>query len=103
MLTAKAFVSALALGIIFSGCAAIGVPATNDPDKKIGYAYSYSIGSKGRCRRSALIREAIAIHQEKNNDLGLAEAYRAYGFFFRSAAVKKWHQMLMIARASFER
>ena len=39
----------------------------------------------------SLIREAIERYQKNNNQLGLADAYRTYGFFFRSSAIEgKW-------------
>lgn len=88
----KVSVSALILGVIFLGCAAMGVPATSDPDKKIGDAYMLFDRQQRPLPAERLIREAIEIYQEKNNDLGLAEAYRAYGFFFRSGALAKWHK-----------
>jgi len=78
--------------LILSGCAAIGVPHTNDPAKKIGYAYQLFDKQQRPLPAEKLIREAIDILKTQNNCYGLSEAYRAYGFFFRSAAVEKYHK-----------
>jgi len=82
----------LVISVVLSGCAAMGVPATSDPDKKIRYAYVLFDEQQRPLPAERLIREAIVLYLEKNNDLGLAEAYRAYGFFYRSAALEKWHK-----------
>jgi tetratricopeptide (TPR) repeat protein len=91
VLNLKAFASALFLGVVMSGCAAMGVPETTDADKKIRQAYMLFDEQQRPLPAERLIREAIGIYQDKNNELGLAEAYRAYGFFFRSTALEKWH------------
>lgn len=70
----------------------MGAPETTDPDKKVGYAYMLFDQQQRPLPAERLIREAIAIYEERNNELGLAEAYRAYGFFFRSGAVEKWQK-----------
>lgn len=88
----KLLISILVIGAVLSGCAAIGVVETSDPDKKIRDAYILFDEQQRPLPAERLIREAITIYQEKNNDLGLAEAYRAYGFFFRSSAIEKWHK-----------
>jgi len=85
-------VARLIVSLALSGCAAMFVPATSDPDKKIGYAYMLFDEQQRPLPAERLIREAIALYQEKNNDLGLAEAYRTYGFFFRSSSIEKWHK-----------
>jgi tetratricopeptide (TPR) repeat protein len=78
------------IGVIASGCAAMGVLETSDPDKKLGNAYMLFDEQQRPLPAERLIRESIEIYREKNDDLGLAQAYRAYGFFFRSAAIEKW-------------
>lgn len=77
---------------ILIGCAAVGVPQTNDPAKKIGYAYQLFDKQQRPLPAEKLIREAIDIFKTQNNSYGLSEAYRAYGFFFRSAAVEKYQK-----------
>jgi hypothetical protein len=39
-----------------------------------------------------LIREAIAIYEERGDQAGLGDAYRMYGIFFASEAVSRWHR-----------
>ena len=81
--------SLLFLIITLSGCAAALVPATSDPNKKIDYAYMLFDEQQRPLPAERLIREAIEAYGQQNNEIGLAEAYRAYGFFFRSSAVEK--------------
>jgi tetratricopeptide (TPR) repeat protein len=75
-----------------SGCAAMLVPATNDPDKKIVYSYILFDDQQRPLPAEQLIRESIEAYKQGSNDIGLGEAYRAYGFFFRSPAIKKWQK-----------
>jgi len=76
---------------IVSGCAGIGVPVTDDPDKKLAIANQLYDQHKRPIPAEKLIREAIDIYTQENNEEGLAEAYRSYGFFFRSEAVRVKH------------
>jgi tetratricopeptide (TPR) repeat protein len=71
---------------ILSGCAAMGVPATSDPARKLGDANAL-LELQRPFPAEKLIIESIQIYKEQNNEKGLAEAYRAYGTFFRSTAV----------------
>ena len=92
VLILRGFISIVFIGIALAGCAAMGVPETSDPDKKVGHAYMLFDQQQRPLPAERLIREAITLYQEKNNALGLAEAYRAYGFFFRSSAIEKLHK-----------
>lgn len=83
---------AIAVTVVICDCAAIGVPETSDPDKKLQYAHSLFNQQLRPLPAEELIREAIDIYKQRNDDLGLAEAYRAYGFLFRSNAVEKYHK-----------
>ena len=88
----RAFVASMLIGFVLPGCAAMFVPATSDPDQKIRDAAMLYDQQQRPLPAERLIREAIEIYRERKNDLGLAEAYRNYGFFFRSSAVKKLHK-----------
>lgn len=74
------------------GCAAMLVPETNDPQKKIQDAYMLFDQQQRPLPAERLIRESLEIYKRENNELGLAEAYRSYGFFFRSPSIEKWHK-----------
>ncbi len=87
----KILILTLFVGILLIGCAAIGVISTNDPNQKIADAFWLFDEQQRGIPAERLIREAITIYKTNNNTTGLAEAYRAYGFFFRSGAVKKNH------------
>lgn len=92
MLIFREIITLFVLCTILAGCAAVGVVETNDPAIKIKDAYALFDQQQRPLPAERLIRQAIEIYQNKNDDLGLAEAYRAYGFFFRSAAIEKWHK-----------
>ncbi len=80
------------LAILVAGCAAMGVPYTTDPKKKLSYAVMLYDEQQRPLPAERLIRESIDIFKSENNEKGLAQAYRVYGFFFRSAAIKSWHR-----------
>ncbi|SMM99413.1 hypothetical protein SPONL_561 [uncultured Candidatus Thioglobus sp.] len=93
MYNLKTIISISLISILLSGCAAMGVHSTNDPDQKINDAYMLFDEQQRPLPAERLIREAITIYKANNNMLGLAEAYRAYGFFFRSGVIGgKYHK-----------
>jgi tetratricopeptide (TPR) repeat protein len=64
--------------IILAGCAAFGVPATNDPKEKLSWAYT--LMKNGRpLPAERLIKESIDIYSRENNVPMLAESYGLYG------------------------
>jgi len=71
------------------GCAAALVPYTSDPKQKIADAYWLFDEQLRPLPAEKLIHEAIAIYQENNNKVGLAEGYTAYAIFLRSDAVSR--------------
>jgi len=82
-------VTALLLMGVIGACAAMGVPATSDPARKLGDAYEL-IQYQGRpLPAERLIRESIVIYEKNNDEMGLAAAYRMNGIFFASAAVER--------------
>jgi tetratricopeptide (TPR) repeat protein len=74
------------------GCAAIFGRSTSDPAIKLQWASEHFSSKDEPLQAEELIREAIAIYKKQNNQLGLAEAYRQYGLFFRSNAVNKFEK-----------
>ena len=77
--------------LAFAGCAAFGVPATSDPAGKLRDATALFDRQDRPLPAERLIREAIEVYQKNGDQLGVAEAYRTYGFFFRSRSVGgKW-------------
>jgi tetratricopeptide (TPR) repeat protein len=80
-------VTIIFLPIFVFGCAAMFVPETSDPDKKIDYAFDL-VQHQGRpLPAESLIREAIEICKSTNNEKILMKAYWTYGVFFTSDAV----------------
>jgi tetratricopeptide (TPR) repeat protein len=76
------------LSVIFSGCAGVGVVALSDPAAKLRDAGDLFDRQNRPLIAERLIREAIESYRKNNDQLGLADAYRTYGFFFRSSAVE---------------
>jgi tetratricopeptide (TPR) repeat protein len=77
-----------ALAAVLAGCAGAGFVAKSDPAAKLHDA-SDLFERQGRpLFAEKLIREAIVSYEGTDNELGLANAYRTYGFFFRSASVE---------------
>jgi tetratricopeptide (TPR) repeat protein len=76
-----------------TGCAGFGVVATSDPAAKLRDAGDLFDRQDRPLIAERLIREAINTYQSNNDQLGLAEAYRTYGFFFRSPSIEgKWNK-----------
>jgi len=65
------------------GCAAIGVPATSDPDKKLAHAYQL-MAIERFLPAERLIQEALDIYTKQGNEIGMAEAYHAFGNFYKN-------------------
>ena len=84
-----AYASLLCCIVAFSGCAA---RSTSDPALKLKWASEDFSSKDNPVEAEKLIREAIDIYELKRNQLGLAEAYRQYGLFYRSNAVSKYEE-----------
>lgn len=83
----KLYLFLLLLGAL-SACSAVGVISTDDPAVKLRNADS--LLEQGRAiPAERLINEALVTYQAEGNDVGMADAYRAYGLFFSSAAIDK--------------
>ena len=72
------------------GCAAMFGRSTGDPAVKLQWASELFSSKDDPVQAEKLIREAIDMYELKRDHLGLAEAYRQYGLFFRSNAVTKF-------------
>ena len=75
--------------LVLSGCAG---RSTGDPALKLKWASEDFSSKDNPVEAEKLIRDAIDIYELKRNHLGLAEAYRQYGLFFRSNAVSKFEE-----------
>lgn len=74
---------------LLGGCAAALVPATEDPAGKLRWALELIDNQQRPIPAERLINEAIGTYTSQKNELGLAEAYRVYGIFFKSQAVER--------------
>jgi hypothetical protein len=79
----------LCLGLcILSGCLAVGVPYTSDPNQKLADA-SWLIHKSRPLPAERLIFEALETFKANGDKRGMAEAYRLYGTLLREF-VYKW-------------
>ena len=76
-----------------AGCAGVGSTGGSDPAAKLRDAGNL-LDRQGRPMAAEnLIQEAVAAYQATGDRLGLANAYRTYGFFFRSSAIEgQWSE-----------
>ncbi len=70
----------------------MGVPSTDDPARKLGWAQELVENQDRPIPAERLIRESIDIYQEQKDEMGLARAYRVYGIFFKDKAINKWQK-----------
>jgi tetratricopeptide (TPR) repeat protein len=76
---------------VLAGCAGVGTVATSESAAMLREATDQFERQNNPRTAEKLIREAMERYQQNDDQLGLANAYRTYGFFFRSAAVEgKW-------------
>jgi tetratricopeptide (TPR) repeat protein len=71
-----------------SGCAAFGVPSTNDPHKKLDDA-RWMMNQGRAIPAERLINEALDMFKANEDKLGTAEAYRMYAFLLRSPLINE--------------
>lgn len=87
----KKYSMSLLIIIFITGCAAVGVPSTNDPKEKLYWANE--LIKKGRALPAEkLIGESLSICQENKDTLCLGDAYAYYAFFLRSWAVERYEE-----------
>lgn len=91
MNSVKALFAAVLVMVVLSGCATMWTSSAGNPAKKIEEAYVH-MDELRPLAAEPLIRESVEAYKRRGDEAGLAEAYRAYGFFFRSQAVEKWQQ-----------
>jgi tetratricopeptide (TPR) repeat protein len=80
-------------GIVLTGCAGFGIVATSDPLAKLRDAEDLYARQYRPLPAERLIREAMAIYEERDDPHGLGHAHRNYGDFLGSAAVLKWEAL----------
>jgi tetratricopeptide (TPR) repeat protein len=78
---------------VLSGCAGVGIVATGDPLTKLNDAEDLFMRQDRPLPAERLIREAMAIYEQRGDQHGLANANRQYGDLLRSSAVQKWEKV----------
>jgi tetratricopeptide (TPR) repeat protein len=80
-----------ALSVALGGCAETPISSTPDLAAQLKTAEGLYEEQANALTAETLIWETMQAYRNRGNQLGLAEAYRAYGFFLRSEAVEgKW-------------
>lgn len=88
----RAFLVVLSFTIMITGCAAVGVPVTLNPEKKLRYAESLFNDSGRPFPAEPLIFEAIEIYRDNNDEVGLADAYQTYAYFLQSQSLSSFEK-----------
>jgi len=78
---------------VMSGCVGVGIIATGDPLEKLNDSEDLFMSQGRPLPAERLIREAMAIYEERGDAHGLGNANRQYGDLLRSPAVMKWEQV----------
>lgn len=73
-----------------TACAGVGIVATDDPLAKLNDAEDLIMRQDRPLPAERLIREAIAIYEERSDQHGLGNANREYGDLLRSHAILNW-------------
>lgn len=76
-----------------TGCTAVGIPYTSNPDKKLRYAETLFNNEDRPLPAQDSIMEAIDKYEMNGDEAGLANAYRTYAFFLQSPTVGRWSKM----------
>jgi len=79
--------------VLLTGCAGVGIVATGDPLAKLNDAEDLFMRQSRPLPAERLIREAMAIYEQRGDQHGLANANREYGDLLRSPAVIKWEKV----------
>ena len=93
----------LAVHVALLGCSAMGVPASSDPATKLRQANELFVREDRPIPAERLIQEALDIYEKDGDRLGAAEAYRTFGFFYRSTAVERWEKVYRAETGFFDK
>lgn len=86
------FLAVLLFTIMVTGCSAVGVPATFNPEKKLKYAEMLFNDNGRPLPAEPLIFEAIGIYKKGNDEVGLANAYQTYAYFLQSSILRNYEK-----------
>jgi tetratricopeptide (TPR) repeat protein len=74
------------------GCATLFRSAPEDPSEKLRAATELFSSKDEPIEAEELLRDVVEVYEKNQDQLGLAEAYRQLGLFYRSNAVKKFEK-----------
>ena len=78
---------------VLTGCAGVGIVATSNPLAKLNDSEDLFMRQARPLPAEKLIREAMAIYEERGDAHGLGNANRQYGDLLQSPAVLKWEKV----------
>jgi len=81
---------ALCCIVVLAGCAVKSGRTTSIGAEKLKKASQLFSSKDEPVEAEEMIRDVIALYEQDKNQIGLAEAYRQYGLFYRSNAVNKF-------------
>jgi tetratricopeptide (TPR) repeat protein len=74
------------------GCATLFRSAPEDPSEQLRAATELFSSKDEPIEAEELLRDVVEVYEKNQDQLGLAEAYRQFGLFYRSNAVKKFEK-----------
>jgi tetratricopeptide (TPR) repeat protein len=74
------------------GCATVFQGKPDDPSVNLRKATELFSSKDEPVQAEKMLRDVIAAYEKNQDDLGLAEAYRQFGLFYRSNAVSKFEK-----------
>ncbi len=87
--------------LLLLGCAAAGVPYTNDPMTKLNYAYQL-MGTQGRgLAAEKLGLEALSDFEKSKNVYGVAEAHTFLGLFYKNRSYRE-HKDFYVKHSEYD-
>jgi len=87
----------LAVGMLLTlvGCSAVGVVESSDPRVKLDQAVELWEHQGRFTPAKRLISDALAIYQQRGDELGIAETYRTFAFYYRADTSKFGRSVLV--------
>lgn len=91
-------VLAIVVMAFMSACSGVGLIATDNPAVKISQAAA--MANQGRSAQAQrLLKEAMAIYQQRGDNVGLGEAHRQFGFLARAGQGREGLLLVKDARS----
>jgi len=85
----------LAMLAVLVGCSAVGVVGSSDPAVKLQQAEELWARQGRFTPAKQLISDALAIYQQRGDEIGIADTYRIFAFYYR-ADISKFGRPVLV-------